>query len=296
MSRIRELLYEANIEPIEGEPLPNRPSPEWSREVQSILNSYAKELDSLVDAAARAKCQREIPNFNDFSKEDAWILLTPWHELLQLRCRYYWFTNERDKLANNAQALFRIASHARAEHTTLSQVIGAGLEGSIYVVIKRDLAESGIPAESKIFWIELLSLRTESLVDEALAVMRFERNRILLLFMTGNITVANFPAKNDQIELWQKNLFVQRAKLASEKLMLCEDFQITVATPHIVKQKVDATHFKDFSDQIKKYDRNDPYFGEIAISFWNITGNIFAGIEIMEATRNDLIQQLSQSP
>lgn len=196
----------------------------------------------------------------------------------------------------DAKALFETAKHARSERIFLSVIIGAGIEGGLYELTKRDLNEEEIIREKKMFWLPLLSWRKESLVEEQIACMRCERNRFLPLLEKEIGYEGNFLAIKANEQIWQKNLFVQRVLLARNKLMLCEDLQQTIATPALSAEKVTGVNFEDFSKRIDKHRRENSLYGRVGLLCWLMTSKLYGGMASIEERRNDLIQQLSQSP
>lgn len=162
--------------------------------------------------------------------------------------------------------------------------------------IQADLDKHHSDPERNKRWLELLSQEKTWYDDHLIALIRYERKEYLDYLSKTENQKHLLKGSNQFKELWQKNLFVKRTLLARNHLAHCEDFQVTLLTPSLQGQKIEKVNFHNYYHARDRRLYQDSPYERFALD-WNATLTRFlVEIETDETARNDLIQQLSQSP
>lgn len=267
----------------------------WLEKADELIAKHDKDLSALCDAASRPECSREISTWAVMAEDSSWSILSDWSHLLLLRAYCRQATHERVGFEHDMSKLRAIAQHALGEHTTLAVVVGVGMFASLNEIAKRDLAK-GLAPEQKAFWLVCLRDPGKSLDRVLMDAMRVDRNGMLQLLENDFYNSNDFIARDAGGSLWQKNFFVQKALLAGNKLMLCEDFQESIAAPHLRGEAIGRSHFEEFKKRIEAHRKEDSFHGRIGLAPWIVLGSLHGGLDEIEKKRRRLLKKLAQSP
>ena len=262
---------------------------------KNLIEEYEKDLQQLSEALARKGCHRELQTWKELIEEDTWLKLAEWINLLNVRASYYQASDQRELLAQDLQTLKNAALHAESQQSTISMVIGAGIESTLQAMAERDFKYRKLSEAEKQSWIALLKSSTETLEKKMLAVMRRERNGFLQMMQTDLRQGGLIYGKNFYESFWQRNWYVQKAFFSSNQLMVCEDFQETLANPDLMGRKLVATNFSEFAKRMDEHRKKDAIHGRFGLMPWAYLENLYASMEQMEIKRKKLIKKLSQS-
>lgn len=270
-------------------------SEEAQEKFKELIERHEQALRQLSEAMSRRGCYREYPSWMERCKDPFWMNLSEWCCLLSARAVYYQKSNQRELFEKDLQSLKKAARHAVSQDLTLPLVIGMGIEATIMEIAKSDLKNARKSDKEKQLWIELLQPPLVSLEKQMLAAMRCERNGILQVMDTDLRQSGMLYGSSYYESFWQRNSLVQRALFASNRWMLCKDFQETLAGPDLMGQKIAAKNFSEFAKRVEEHQKADEMSGRIGLAPWIVLKKLYAGMEQIEIKRSKLLKKLSQS-
>ncbi|TAE91586.1 MAG: hypothetical protein EAZ81_05710 [Verrucomicrobia bacterium] len=266
----------------------------WLNQVAPLLQEREADLNHLCVAAMRPVSGREFASWWDMTQDQAWPILSKWANLLMVRCHYRSMSNDREGMESDVRAMMALARHAQGENHSLSFVVGLGMMARVKDLAKLESLDnrSGV---DRAFWYECLCDPVIPMEQGLLEVMRSERNGILSVFDDDwQQSREDLTLDQDQ-SIWLSNHYVQKALHASSKLMLCKDFQQSIASPHLRGERIEWTHFAKFERRIKALRKKNAIWGRGGILPWSFMAELHGGVEQMERDRRSLRQKFSQS-
>lgn len=294
-SKIRKLLEQIRGKR-DNKPTPLRDPEAWKSEAKLLLDHYRKDLDELQISAGRPSSWRDLSNPEHYDKNYPWMLLRNWLAVIELQYWHHEQCNERDLMKEDLKIFLQIANYTRSEPIIISQLVSLSMEDQVNRLIQADLEKKPLDSAEKKLLLELLSQFKPWRDDDIVSAIRIERNMLLSLISKREYQKHLSSSSNQLRELWQKNLFVQRTLLARYRLALCEDLQTTIITPYRRSKNLEAKYFQDHVAAIEQRIESESSFESFANDFGYPNTSVYEKLKKVETTRNDLIQQLSQSP
>jgi DNA-binding TFAR19-related protein (PDSD5 family) len=287
--KIKELL-----EQIRGktgkEPDPMQSPEVWMSDAKVLLDFYHNDLNELKQSTARTSYWRE-----DRIESNPWSPLSLWMFVLELQYLHHSQLNERDLMIEDLKIFSLLAKHARSEPSGLSQLVSLSIEKQVCQLIQYEIKKRQPEPELKKLLLEILSQQKPWLDEEIALGIRWQRNMLLDMMPKNENQQYLFSKSNQFRELWQKNIFVRRTFLARNRLALCEDLQTTILVPYYRNKKLEAHYFQDYLEaEERRYINNSSY--ELFVRYFPNNTRVYEKSKTIEVERNDLIQQLSQSP
>lgn len=268
----------------------------WSSEAKVLIDRYRKDLDELQISARRPSSWRDLSNPESYDKNYPWILLRTWLGVLELQYWHHEQCNERDLMKEDLKIILQMANYTRSEPIILSHLLSLSMEDQVNRLIQADLEKKPLDSAEKKLLLELLSQFKPWRDEDIVSAIRIDRNMLLSLLSKHEYQKYLTSSSNQLRELWQKNLFVQRTLLARNRLALCEDLQTTIITPYRRSKKLEAKYFQDHFAAREQRIESESSFESFANDFGYPNTSVYEKLKKVETNRNDLIQQLSQSP
>jgi hypothetical protein len=196
-------------------------------------------------------------------------------------------------MESDVRAMMALARHAQGENHSLSFVLGLGMMASVKNLAKLESLDnrSGV---DRAFWYECLSDPVIPMEQGLMEVMRSERNGILAVLEEDWQKSRESLNLGQNESIWLRNHYVQKALHASNKLMLCKDFQQCIASPHLRGERIEWTHFAKFEKRIKALRKKNAIWGRGGMLPWSMMAALHGGVEQMECDRRSLWRQFSQ--